>query len=128
MHQFPGKYGLERALFWCPGRDFGGILLRSRGSVWALYGGTILIGIGIALGNVLLPGLIKRDFSGNVASVTGHIPSPWRRWRHWLCHCHSSDAELGLEHRVSYAGFSTAACVAFMVAPVKEEASAASSG
>lgn len=48
-----------------------GILLRSTGSVWALYGGTILIGIGIALGNVLLPGLIKRDFSGNVASVTG---------------------------------------------------------
>ena len=30
-----------------------------------------MIGIGIALGNVLLPGLIKRDFSGNVASVTG---------------------------------------------------------
>jgi len=65
------KYGLERTLFGALAVISAGILLRSTGSVWALYGGTILIGIGIALGNVLLPGLIKRDFSGNVASVTG---------------------------------------------------------
>jgi CP family cyanate transporter-like MFS transporter len=48
-----------------------GILLRSAGSAWALYAGTVLIGTGIALGNVLLPGLIKRDFSTKMASVTG---------------------------------------------------------
>ncbi|EKN6182159.1 MFS transporter [Yersinia enterocolitica] len=65
------KYGLERTLFGALAVISAGILLRSTCSVWALYGGTILIGIGIALGNVLLPGLIKRDFSGNVASVTG---------------------------------------------------------
>ena len=65
------KYGLERTLFGALVVISAGILLRSTDSVWALYGGTVLIGIGIALGNVLLPGLIKRDFSGNVASVTG---------------------------------------------------------
>jgi CP family cyanate transporter-like MFS transporter len=32
-----------------------------------LFIGTAMIGCGIALGNVLLPGLIKRDFSQHVA-------------------------------------------------------------
>nr|VUD34798.1 cyanate transporter [Raoultella sp. NCTC 9187] len=36
-----------------------------------LFGGTAVIGCGIALGNVLLPGLIKRDFSQHVAKMTG---------------------------------------------------------
>lgn len=65
------KFGLERTLFGALMVISAGILLRSAGSVWALYIGTILIGIGIALGNVLLPGLIKRNFAGNVASMTG---------------------------------------------------------
>lgn len=64
-------FGLERTLFGALMVISAGILLRSTGSVWALYIGTILIGTGIALGNVLLPGLIKRDFSENVASMTG---------------------------------------------------------
>ncbi|MDZ3934662.1 hypothetical protein UXB74_24795, partial [Escherichia marmotae] len=34
-------------------------------------GGTAVIGGGIALGNVLLPGLIKRDFPHSVARLTG---------------------------------------------------------
>lgn len=65
------KFGLERTLFGALMIISGGILLRSAGSVWALYVGTMLIGSGIALGNVLLPGLIKRNFAGNVASMTG---------------------------------------------------------
>ncbi|MNC10228.1 Inner membrane transport protein YeaN [compost metagenome] len=65
------KFGLERTLFAALMVISAGILLRSSGSVWALYVGTMLIGTGIALGNVLLPGLIKRDFAGNVASMTG---------------------------------------------------------
>jgi CP family cyanate transporter-like MFS transporter len=36
-----------------------------------LFIGTAVIGCGIALGNVLLPGLIKRDFSQHVARMTG---------------------------------------------------------
>jgi CP family cyanate transporter-like MFS transporter len=65
------KFGLERTLFGALMVISAGILLRSAGSVCLLYVGTILIGTGIALGNVLLPGLIKRDFAGNVASMTG---------------------------------------------------------
>ena len=38
-----------------------------------MYAGTILIGTGIALGNVLLPSLIKRDFS-EVALKRGEPP------------------------------------------------------
>lgn len=65
------RFGLERTLFGALTVVSLGILLRSFGNVWVLYSGTILIGIGIALGNVLLPSLIKRDFSGKVASMTG---------------------------------------------------------
>ncbi|WP_058909764.1 MFS transporter [Entomohabitans teleogrylli] len=48
-----------------------GIILRSSGLVTLLFFGTALIGCGIAMGNVLLPGLIKRDFPGKVARLTG---------------------------------------------------------
>lgn len=65
------KFGMERTLFGALVVISLGILLRSAGNAWALYAGTILIGTGIALGNVLLPGLIKRDFSTKMASMTG---------------------------------------------------------
>ncbi|MGM0949333.1 MAG: CynX/NimT family MFS transporter [Bacillota bacterium] len=39
-----------------------GILLRSAGLISALFAGTALIGIGIAIGNVLLPSLIKHKY------------------------------------------------------------------
>lgn len=65
------KFGMERTLFGALVVILSGILLRSSGGVWALYAGTIMVGTGIALGNVLLPGLIKRDFSMRMASMTG---------------------------------------------------------
>ncbi|CAM3428006.1 Putative transporter YycB [Marinicrinis lubricantis] len=48
-----------------------GIALRSIPSVTALFTGTLILGAAIAIGNVLLPGLIKRDFPGNVGLMTG---------------------------------------------------------
>ena len=48
-----------------------GVGLRSLPFVSLLFIGTAIIGCGIALGNVLLPGLIKRDFSQHVAKMTG---------------------------------------------------------
>jgi len=65
------EYGLERTLFGALIAIALGIVLRSLGASWGLYLGTAIIGMGIAAGNVLLPSLVKRDFSGNVASVTG---------------------------------------------------------
>ncbi|EPT4464465.1 CynX/NimT family MFS transporter [Klebsiella aerogenes] len=65
------RFGIERSLLLAMVIICLGIGLRSLPSAAWLYLGTALIGCGIALGNVLLPGLIKRDFSGHVARMTG---------------------------------------------------------
>ena len=65
------RFGIERSLLLAMVIICLGIGLRSLPSTAWLYLGTALIGCGIALGNVRLPGLIKRDFSGHVARMTG---------------------------------------------------------
>lgn len=65
------KLGLERTIIGALALVALGIALRSLGAIWLLFCGTAVIGIGIAFGNVLLPSLIKRDFAGSVASLTG---------------------------------------------------------
>ncbi|SER47330.1 MFS transporter, CP family, cyanate transporter [Faunimonas pinastri] len=45
--------------------------LRGFGTVPALFAGTFFAGFAIALGNVLLPGLVKRDFASRAALMTG---------------------------------------------------------
>ncbi|MBN2730939.1 MAG: MFS transporter [Balneolaceae bacterium] len=47
-----------------------GTVLRVFTPIVALFAGTLLIGIGIALGNVLLPSLIKRDFPDKKGIMT----------------------------------------------------------
>ncbi|AMD47087.1 MFS transporter [Bordetella holmesii] len=63
-------HGLERTVLVALLAIAAGVLLRSAGAISALYAGTLLAGMGIALGNVLLPSIIKRDFPGRVALVT----------------------------------------------------------
>lgn len=65
------RLGIERSLLVALVLICLGIGLRSLPSTALLFGGTAIIGCGIALGNVLLPGLIKRDFSQHVAVMTG---------------------------------------------------------
>ncbi len=48
-----------------------GILIRSIGPIFFLYIGTILIGLGIAICNVLLPGIVKDKFPQKVGFLTG---------------------------------------------------------
>ncbi|WP_081760073.1 MFS transporter [Sporosarcina sp. D27] len=48
-----------------------GIVLRSLFGTGALFAGTILIGVAIAFGNVLLPGFIKMNFPLKVGIMTG---------------------------------------------------------
>jgi len=36
-----------------------------------LFIGTLLIGMGVAIANVLMPGIVKRDFPGHVGLMTG---------------------------------------------------------
>lgn len=48
----------------------GGVLARALPPVAFLFGGTVLLGVGIALGNVLIPALAKRYFPTRTGSVT----------------------------------------------------------
>ena len=47
-----------------------GLLVRSTGTMAALFLGTALLGAAIAVGNVLLPGIVKREFPGRVGPMT----------------------------------------------------------
>ncbi|WP_251864394.1 CynX/NimT family MFS transporter [Achromobacter sp. Marseille-Q4962] len=68
---FAREYGLERSLFGALLLIGAGVAVRSTGPVWTLYLGTAIIGAGIAVGNVLLPSLVKRDFPAKVPTVMG---------------------------------------------------------
>lgn len=48
-----------------------GVMLRALGTVTFLYLGTVIIGAGIAVGNVILPSLLKRDFVSTLPKMTG---------------------------------------------------------
>lgn len=65
------KLGLEAALMAAMAALLLGLLIRLQGSMTALFAGTVLAGIAIAIGNVLLPPLVKRDFPNRVGLVTG---------------------------------------------------------
>ena len=56
------RIGLERALLLAVGLIVGGVLLRLAPPMAALFAGSAIAGAGIAIGNVLLPAVIKRDF------------------------------------------------------------------
>lgn len=63
-------FGLERTLAGCLALAAVGIAVRSEGSIAALFGGTVIFATGIGVANVLVPSVIKRDFSDQVESMT----------------------------------------------------------
>lgn len=65
------RLGIERALLVALVVLCAGFVVRSSGSLVALYAGTVLLGAAIAVGNVLLPSLIKRDFAHRTGVMTG---------------------------------------------------------
>lgn len=67
---FSRRLGIEGTLALAMGLLTGGILLRVIPSNIALFGGTLLLGIAIAFGNVLLPSLVKRDFPNHSGIMT----------------------------------------------------------
>ncbi len=66
-----GKIGFERSLALVLLAIIAGSALRIIPSIPALFGGTVLVGAGIAVGNILLPGLIKRDFPHRLGIMSG---------------------------------------------------------
>ncbi|MGG0283945.1 MFS transporter [Peribacillus butanolivorans] len=65
------RFGMELTLFISLILLTVGIGIRSIGGVTTLFLGTILIGLAIAIGNVLLPSLIKHNFARNIGLMTG---------------------------------------------------------
>jgi MFS transporter, CP family, cyanate transporter len=65
------RVGIERALLAALVLLIAGFLVRSSGPLAALFAGTVVIGSAIAIGNVLLPSLIKRDFAHRTGLMTG---------------------------------------------------------
>jgi CP family cyanate transporter-like MFS transporter len=70
LARFVRRIGLERTLAIAMSMLVVGILLRSSGSTTALFAGTVVLGAGIAVGNVLAPSIIKRDYPERVGSLT----------------------------------------------------------
>ncbi|MER7955678.1 MFS transporter [Streptomyces sp. NPDC096030] len=64
------RFGVEPVLLAALVLLGAGILVRVLPSLYALYGGGVLVGTAIALLNVLMPGLIKRDFPDRAAPMT----------------------------------------------------------
>ncbi len=65
------RIGAERSLLAVLALLTLGIALRGLGWIPLIYLGTALAGACIAVGNVLLPGLVKRDFADKAALMTG---------------------------------------------------------
>lgn len=65
------RYGIERTIFGALIVLLAGIVLRLIPSPAALFGGSVLVGCGIGVCNVVLPALIKRDFAHRSGLMTG---------------------------------------------------------
>lgn len=70
VHRVTVRWGIDRTLLTALLLLAAGVGLRSvAGPVW-LWGGTMIIGTAIAVINVLLPAVVKRDFPGHVPRIT----------------------------------------------------------
>lgn len=71
-HRVATRIGTDRSVLVALGVLIVGTLLRSGpgGQVW-LWSGTVLLGAAIAIGNVLIPAIVKRDFPDRVPVLTG---------------------------------------------------------
>lgn len=65
------KYGMEVPLLMAMIFLTAGILIRGMDATFMLFFGTAVIGMSIAVGNVLTPGLIKASFPFKVGLMTG---------------------------------------------------------
>ena len=65
------RFGVERTLLYALVLLMAGIVIRSLTATSSLFAGTALLGLAIAVCNVLIPSVIKRDFSRQVGLMTG---------------------------------------------------------
>ncbi len=65
------RFGFERAMLGALMVLAVGIVTRSMGPVAFLFAGSFLVGAGIAILNVLVPALVRRDFAGHMGMFMG---------------------------------------------------------
>jgi CP family cyanate transporter-like MFS transporter len=65
------QWGLDRCILASAALACAGVAIRSAPSVLALFAGSALIGAGVAVNNVLLPAMIKRDFATRTGLALG---------------------------------------------------------
>lgn len=65
------RWGSERTLFAVLATIALGTALRAAGTLWALFAFSLLAAMAIAIANVLLPSLVKRDFEDHTSLLTG---------------------------------------------------------
>lgn len=70
LAKFARQFGLERMLAIAMMMLFAGIFVRSSGTPAALFSGTLVLAAGIAVGNVLVPSIIKRDYPERIGPLT----------------------------------------------------------
>lgn len=71
VHRISGRLGIERTIFCALLVLAVGTVARSYTGAPGLWLGTLAIGVAIAVGNVLVPVVVKRDFAGHVSGATG---------------------------------------------------------
>ncbi|WP_433347439.1 MFS transporter [Microtetraspora malaysiensis] len=71
VHVPSRRFGAEPVVLWALAALAGGIVMRSLPGIAWLWAGTVVVGGAIAVGNVLLPSIIKRDHPGDLSRVTG---------------------------------------------------------
>lgn len=65
------RFGMERCLLAALVVLAAGVLIRSYTGSVGLWAGTMIVGCAIAVGNVLVPTIVKRDYAGHVSLATG---------------------------------------------------------
>ena len=65
------RTGVERSVLLSLLGVLVGVLVRSLGGIPAALAGTVIMGLAITIGNVVIPVIIGRDFRGRVAAITG---------------------------------------------------------
>ncbi|MFC4066401.1 MFS transporter [Actinoplanes subglobosus] len=71
VHRLSARIGMERAVLVALLVLAVGAVARSYTGVAGLWAGTIVIGCAIAVGNVLVPAIVRRDYAANVSRATG---------------------------------------------------------
>ena len=71
VSKFSHRFSINRFLLYALIILSFGLFMRVFGSVWTLFTGSIFIGLGVCVGNVITPGYIKNNFPKQIGLMTG---------------------------------------------------------